>query len=349
MKIVNKNMKKVNLIAIVALSAAIVGCKEEIKETSVVEKVEVVRVEAAKDQMVSTNISYNGSIEPLKMNNISSSAPGRIDAILVEVGDNVKRGQIVAKMDRSQQIQQEISLQNLAADLLRLTELFEAGGVSKQTVDQMQAQYDVAKKALDFTTENTTLNSPINGVVTARNFDNGDIFSMSPTSTGAAAIVTVMQIDSVKLRVNVSENYFSNIKTGMPITLRTDSYPNEVFNGKVSLIYPLVDAASHTFTVEVTIPNKNLKLRPGMYTNVNINLGEKSAITVSDKAVQKQQGSNERYVFVVENGVAKRRTVVAAEINSLDREILSGVKPGDMIVVDGASRLLDGDKVKIVK
>lgn len=342
-------MKKVNLIAIVALSAAIVGCKEEVKETSVVEKVEVVRVEVAKAQMVSTNISYNGSIEPLKMNNISSSAPGRIDEILVEVGDKVKRGEVVAKMDRSQQIQQEISLQNLAADLLRLTELFEAGGVSKQTVDQMQAQYDVAKKALDFTIENTTLNSPINGVVTARNFDNGDIFSMSPTSTGAAAIVTVMQIDSVKLRVNVSENYFANIKIGMPITLRTDSYPNEVFNGKVSLIYPLVDAASHTFTVEVTIPNKNLKLRPGMYTNVNINLGEKSAITVNDKAVQKQQGSNERYVFVVKDGVAKRRTITAAEINSHDREILSGVKVGDMIVVDGASRLLDGDKVKIVK
>lgn len=349
-------MKMQNLVVALAMVSVLtmVSCgsgeKKEVKneETQVV-KGKIVTVGDVKANTVPETVTYNGTIEPLKKNNIASASPLRIDKIFVEVGDKVKNGSIVAEMDKSQMIQQELQLENLATDLTRLEELYKSGGVAKQQVDQLRTQYSVAKKALNYLKENATLRSPINGVVTGRYYDNGDMFSMTPNSAGVVAVVTVMQIDSVKVRVNVSEEYFTKVKNGMDIEINSDSYPDDVFHGKVSLIFPLVDAATHSFTVEVTIPNKDLRLRPGMFTKVDLKIGTKDLVILDDKAVQKQIGSNEKYVYVVKDGVANHRSVIVGRTYNDYTEVISGLEIGEQVVVKGAGRLLDGDKVEVVK
>lgn len=346
-------MKIRNLFALMAFITAftMVSCNGEKKksDTTEVVKPKSVAIGDVRAKEASELVSYNGNIEPLKRNNIASSSPLRIENIFVEVGDKVKQNAIVAEMDKSQLAQQLLQIENLAVDLERLEALYKSGGVSKQQVDQLSTQFNVAKKALNYLLENTTLRSPINGVVTARYYDDGDMFSMSPNSAGVVAIVTVMQMDSVKVRINVNEEYFTKVKYGMPLELTTDSYKDEIFTGKVSLIYPLIDAATHTFTVEVTIPNKNMRLRPGMFTKVNLNIGTKQLIVVDDMAVQKQIGSNEKYVFVVKDDVVSRRSVTVGRIYNDFTEITSGLEIGETVVVKGAGRLLEGDKVEIVK
>lgn len=312
-------------------------------------KGKIVTVGDVRANTVPETITYNGTIEPLKKNNIGSSSPLRIDEIFVEVGDKVKNGSVVAEMDKSQMIQQELQLENLATDLSRLEELYKSGGVSKQQVDQLRTQHSVTKKALSYLKENATLRSPINGVVTGRYYDNGDMFSMSPNAAGVVAIVTVMQIDSVKVRINISEEYFTKVKNGMGMDIKSDSYPGELFHGKVSLIFPLVDAATHSFTVEVTIPNRDLRLRPGMFTKVDLMLGTKDLVIIDDMAIQKQIGSNEKYVFVVKDGVASHRSVVVGRTYNDYSEVISGLEIGEQVVVKGAGRLLDGDAVEVVK
>ncbi len=330
------------LAAVVAVSWLVVGCdapkKDSKAATEEVKKAEIVATQKAVMSDIMQSITYNGNIEPYKTNNITPPMPLRIAENFIEVGDMVKSGDIIAEMDKNQLIQQEIQYNNLKTELTRLEELYKAGGVAKQQLDQMQVQYDVATKALNYLKENSTLLSPINGVITARNYDKGDMY-------GQKAVATVMQIDSVKVRVNVSEKYFTNITKGMNVEITTENYPDKVFNGKISLIFPLIDAATRSFTVEITIPNKDMLLRPGMYTNVAINLGELRVVTVPDKAIQKQIGSNERFVYVVVGDTAIRKAVTVGAINNQRAEILSGVTAGDNVITEGAGRLIDGDKV----
>jgi RND family efflux transporter MFP subunit len=144
--------------------------------------------------------------------------------------------------------------------------------------------------------ENTVLRSPVNGIVTARNYDAGDMYAM------AAPVYVVEQISPVKLKVSVSEKLFTQIKKGMEVDVKLDVYGDEIFKGKVSLVYPTIDAATRTFPVEITIANANQRVRPGMFARVTFSYGTAHHVVVPDKAVVKQTGSGDRYVYVLENG-----------------------------------------------
>jgi RND family efflux transporter MFP subunit len=187
------------------------------------------------------------------------------------------------------------------------------------------------------------LRSPISGIVTARNYDNGDVFGVQP-------ILTVQQLNPLKALVNVSESYFSKVTLNMPVDIQLDVYRSEVFAGNVTLIYPTIDPSTHTFGVEVTIKNNDMRVRPGMYARVTLNFGTQQSILVPDMAVQRQVGSNDKYVYVVENdSIAKYRKIELGQRLGDMYEILSGLQDGDQVVSAGQNRLIDGTKVEIVK
>ena len=134
----------------------------------------------------------------------------------VEVGDRVTKGQDLFLMDRTQLYQLKVQLSSLAKDLARLDTLMATGSAKQQQYDQMKTQYDVMKTNVDFMEENTLLKAPFNGVVTGKYFENGELYSGTPTTaTGRAAVVTVMQVNPLKVNVNVSEQYYPLIKRGM--------------------------------------------------------------------------------------------------------------------------------------
>ena len=158
-----------------------------------------------------------------------------------------------------------------------------------------------------------------------------------------------MQIDPLKVLVNISEQYYPEVKVGMPVDLRVDIFPDEEFTGTVSLIYPALDAATRTFRVEVRVPNTRGKLRPGMYARTTFDMGEKPGTLVPDVAIQKQVGTAERYLYViVGDTVAERRSVeVGRQIG--DRvDILRGVAPGEQVATTALSRLYDGAAVEVL-
>ena len=151
---------------------------------------------------------------------------------------------------------------------------------------------DVKKTSYRNLLENTSLLSPISGIITARNYDNGDMYN------GNTPVLVVEQIVPVKLLINISENYFSKIKKGSPVKVKFDVFEGEVFNGKISLIYPTINAATRTFPVELVLDNKDMKVRPGMFARVEVNFGSENHVVVPDLAIVKQAGSGDRYVFV---------------------------------------------------
>lgn len=205
----------------------------------------------------------------------------------------------------------------------------------------MRTQYETAKTSYENLDENTVLVSPVNGVVTARNFDDGDIAS--------GAILTVMQIQPVKVLVNVSESDFTKVKQGMPVDVNVEVYGDELFKGNVSLIHPTIDASTRTFVTEINIPNADNRIRPGMFARVNIDFGAADRVVVPDRAVIKRSGSGDRFVYVYKDGKVSFNQVQLGRHIDDTYELISGVESGSMVVTAGHTRLKNGDSVKIAE
>lgn len=336
-------MKKINLFYTTALCLAMLtACTGAKEEAQTVEKVESVKLETAFMQEVPQTMTYTATVQPDKRNAITSSMPSRIREIYVEVGDHVKKGQLLVELDASNIMQQKVQLDNLELEYNRAKELVAVGGASQQQLDQITTQFEAAKTSYDNLLENTKLLSPVTGVVTARNFDSGDL--------AQGAILTVMQINPVKIVINVSESEFTKVKMGMPIDITLDVYGDELFKGKVSLIYPTIDPATRTFGVEVEIPNANNRIRPGMFARATINFGSVERIVVADRAVVKRPGSGDRFVYVYNNDgtVSYVKVELGRHIDTV-YEVLSGLDHEAQVVVAGQSRLSDGMKVQVVE
>ena len=336
-------MKVINLSRFALLLGATIlfSCGTKTEEKTEVVKPKV-KVETAINSDVLQSQDYTATIESDVVNKISPAMPARIRKIYVEVGDRVRRGQTLVSLDQTNLSQQQTQIANLERDLQRYKELYEVGGISKQQLEQLQVQLDVAKSTSNNLAENTTLVSPINGIVTERNYDSGDMPS-------GMHILTIENFNPVKLKVNISENLFTSISKGMEVKVKLEVYPDDDFTGKISLIYPTINQASHTFPVEITIPNSDSRIRPGMFARVNLNLGTNENILVSDASVLKQTGSNDRHVFVIKDGKADKKVINVGQHLGDHYEVLSGIEAGDEIVVAGASRLSDKEDVEVVK
>lgn len=276
-------------------------------------------------------------------NNIAPSSPVRIDKIFVEVGDHVSKGQRLVQMDAANLKQTKLQLDNQEVEFKRIDELYKVGGASKSEWDAAKMAYDVKKTAYQNLLENTSLLSPISGVVTARNYDSGDMYS------GGNPVLTVEKITPVKLLINVSEVYFTKVKKGAPVDVKLDVYGDEAFEGKISLIYPTIDPTTRTFQVEIQLPNQNQKVRPGMFARASLNFGTEENVVVPDLAIVKQAGAGDRYVYVYKDGKVTYNKVELGRRMGAEYELKSGVPNNSQVVIAGQTRLINGTEVEVEK
>lgn len=338
-----KRFGKIQLMTLIA-AALFTSCGSgEKKDDAAANKEEVAKVKLAlvKTEPVDQTEDFTATVEADVKNNIAPSSPVRIDKIFVEVGDHVRKGQTLVQMDAAGLIQSKAQLDNLIMEFNRIDELYKVGGASKSEWDAKKTSMDVARTAYDNLSENTKLVSPINGVVTARNYDNGDMYS------GSNPVLTVEQIVPVKLMINVSEGYFSQVKKGMPATIKLDVYGDEEFMGKVNLIYPTIDSSTRTFPVEVVLQNKDERVRPGMFARVTLSFGVLDHVVVPDQAIVKQVGSGERFVYVYKDGKVSYNKVELGRRMGSEYELKSGVENGAQVVIAGQSRLTNGAEVQV--
>ena len=340
-------MKYIKLSIITLAAALMTACGQKDNKTATSgqdapKAAPVVSIVTAQAEDVDITNTFTSNIEPFATNNIVSQTAGRIVSINAEVGQKVRKGQVLAKMDDVNLAKTRMQYINDSTELARLTQLYNIGAVAQADYDLAKLSLNVTKKTYGNLAENTYLRSPINGVVTARNYDKGDMYSMTQP------IFVVEQIQPVKMLVNVSESLFTQVHHGMEFDITVDAYPNEVFKGKVNLLYPTVNAATHTFPVEVICENKDERLRPGMFARVTANFGTNHHIVVPDNAVVKQQGSGEHFVYVLQPDNTVKYTLVELGKRMGNRyEIVSGLNEGDRIVTEGQVRLKDGVNVTV--
>ena len=338
-----KTIFRTAIIASAAVLAVACGTKSTKNAAApVAEVVPTVSVVEVSARMVPQTAVYTSTVQPFVKNNIAPQMAGRITKINAEIGDFVKKGQVLAEIDKASLQQAQLQLLNQEVELERLRTLYEAGAVSKSDFDSIELAYNVTKTQVENLLENTVLCSPIDGVVTARNYDVGDMYAMS------SPIYTVEQIKPVKLLVAVSESDYTKVKNGDSVEVKADALPELTFYGKIEKIYPTVDAATRTFNVEVLVPNNYSSLRPGMFTRVTVDFGSNNNVVIPDVAVVKQQGSGERFVYVLNaDGTVTYKKVELGRRMGAEYEVLSGLEDGDKIVTGGQIRLKDGVKVTV--
>ena len=342
------------------IAAMLVSCSKSSDKASATasqeEEAPLVKIEKVYETDVDQKGVYTSSVEADLINNISSSTPNRIKAIYVDEGMTVTAGQKLVELDdvnivnyEAQVANAKANLENVQTNYNRALQLYNIGGGTKQNVDAMETQLITARNSLTSAErtlrnarENTVLTAPISGVVTARNYDPGDM-------TGALPILTIAKVNPVKVVCNISESEFSKVKKGMVADCTFDTYGSEVFQGTVTMVSPTIDASSRSFGVEVTVPNPQSRILPGMFGRVTFNFGQERHVVVPDQAVVKQPGSGNQYVYVYKDGKVSYNRVELGQRTGTAYEIISGVSDGDEVVVSGQARLANGMEVRVMK
>lgn len=336
---------KIKDLAFVTLIFLVASCGNKSKnKQSTAEELPQVKITTVTSQSVVQSDVYTATVESEVKNNISPNVPYRIERIFCEVGDKVRKGQLLVQLDGSNLRQMKLQIDNQTVDYNRIKSLYEVGGVSKAEFDNVQTQLNVLNSQYKQLAQNTRLLAPISGIVTARNYDNGDMYSGTP-------ILTIEQTNPVKVIVKVSETRYKDIKKGQKIDITLDAYEGEHFEGTVTVITPTIDPVTHTFPIEVRINNASQKVCPGMFARATINYGSQEHVMVPDEALVKQIGAGDRYVYVFnpsDSTVSYNKVILGKHFDD-KYEIISGISSGSQVVIAGQSRLANGRKVKVLK
>ena len=342
----NRIVRNTLLLTAVVLLASCGGKKEERQATTTKKEAEKVKVQTLQNERIAKQLELSTTLEGYETMNISPSITGHIEHIYVEVGSRVQKGSMLVRMDQTQLNTTRINLNNTKTELDRVAALKASGSISQQVYDQTKAGYDQLVETERFQNENTFVKAQFAGVISAKNYEDGEMYTGAP-------ILTLTQISRLKAIINIPETYYPLVKQGMKVDVYSDIYPDKVFPATIEIVYPTIDPTSHTFQAKLNIPNGGEKIRPGMFVRTMLSLGEIDAIVVPYQSVLKLTGSNDRYVFINQEGTAHRVAVTLGQRFDDRIEIIpltpGDLKDGDQLVVTGQARLVDGSKLEIVK
>ena len=348
-------MKTIFKISMVLLAAfAVTSCQPGGKEDAAGDETEEVKVfpvrvlEVQRDSITKT-LDYTANLTAFKEIHYAPASPGRIDKVNVEVGDRIRKGQVLVELDKTQLNTAKTQLASATDSYKRIKTLYEQGSFAEQQYEQTKTQYELAQQNVKFLSENATLVSPINGIVTGKYFENGEMFSGAPnTQAGKAAVVSIMQVNPMKALVSISQTFYKDVKIGMKAQISSDILPDEVFSGKVTRVYPTINTMTRTFQTEVVIENTGEILRPGMYAKIEIALVEENVIMLPAISVLKQSGTNNRHIFVYENGKARLIQVEMGKRIDDHVEVTANENlEGKALIIEGQSRLVNGSDVRM--
>jgi RND family efflux transporter MFP subunit len=325
---------------------------------------------------VAEHITVVGSLIGASTVTVVPKTSGRLESVNVKLGDRVSKGQLLAKLEdseiREQAIQadasfevskatvrqQEANLKFADTSLARSKNLFTRNLVSRQTLDDAEAQFEASQAQLDLaraqfqaakarrdeaqiTLSNTRIISPVDGFVGSRNLDPGAYASAS-TPLGS-----VVDIRTIRLVANIVERDLGKITVGMEAGVGVDAYPGETFKGRVARLAPVLDPSTRTAQMEVEIVNESYRLKPGMYARVRFTVLEHpNALVIPRNALVEIEGK--RGVFLAVNKVAQFRPVQTGIQEQDNVEVVSGLSERDSIVTTGSSALRDGDPIQLV-
>lgn len=301
-------------------------------------------------------LEYDGDVAPIVQANVFSRVNGLIDALYTDMGKTVRAGQLLALIDTSAAYQAEMqtaaAYYNAKAAEARERQLAAKNLVSQQDLDNAiatlrstQAAYEANRVLLDY----SKIRAPFRGIVTKRWLDAGSVVTSNPiVGNSNSTIFTIMDIDTVKIDVNVLDKDVAKIPQVQRASATVDVIPGREFRAIVSRAAQAVTTTTRTMPVEILIPNRDEAIKPGEFARVTLVLGENpQAITVPPEAVLSDNIGT--YVYVLQDGVAKRRAVQTGVTQNGRLEITSGLDGSENIIVVGQTFVHNNGKVTVVK
>jgi len=336
------------LLTVVLFSVFFYSCGKSIdpaNEKNV--KLPLVKVQDISPTTFTDNFKVLGVIKPYATAKISSEEGGLILDITKKKGDKVGAGQVVVRLKKDvetatyEQMLAQYQLAKLNFD--KQEELWKENATTEIQYLTAKWQLEAAGKGLDVLKthiQKQYVTSPISGVVDEKYMNKGEM-----TAPGVP-ILNIVDVSRVKVTAGIPESYIDIVKLGQSVKITIDVLPEVEFNGKISYLSPTLATGSRTFEIEVIIDNKDRVLKPEMNANVEIARMEKDNSIVIQQDIIVDNG-DQKYVFVVENGTAKKREIETDGRNGNSVLISKGLNAGDKIIYEGFQSVNDGDKVKI--
>ncbi|MDH7577562.1 MAG: efflux RND transporter periplasmic adaptor subunit [Bacillota bacterium] len=316
---------------------------------------------------------FTGRVAPRVEVNVLPKVSGRIRAVSVDVGDRVRTGQVLVQLDDTEiaaQVRQAeaalavaeagaraaaANLEDARRNLERVKELYDAGAATLQQLEQAQLRYDQAAAGVNeaqveqaraalgaarIQLDNTVITAPLTGIVAARFAEAGEMASPGQP------LLTLVDIDQVQVEISVTEAEVNKLRRGQEVPVTVAAAGEKPLTGRITSLAPAADTRSKMFPVKITLPNRDHRLKPGMFAGVGISTEvRRQVLRVPVAAVlEKEEGT---FVYVVEDGCARARQVETGLSDGKFTEIKSGLREGEQVVVSGQEFLVDGVKAVV--
>lgn len=313
------------------------------------ERVMPVSVVSVPTQDISLYIETTGTLHPDNEVVVGAEIEGKIDAINLEEGDQIKKDDRVAKIEDTNLAlklkETDANLRFSRSELTRKSKLFTDGLLTQQQFDEAKTRFDLAQVSYGLAKESlrkTKITAPISGYIKEKIVSAGEYVKVG------APLVKIVKLDPLRLKASIPEALAGRLSLGQRVELEVKAFPGEKFSGDVAIINPNVDEASRSLMFEARIPNRNGRLKPGFFANLRLITGTKrNAVVVSEGAIITRE--NEDIVFVVKDGIANKRIIEPGERLDGKIEVIRGLDKDEKVVVVGNHDLMDKTKVRVIK
>ncbi|QEK11798.1 efflux RND transporter periplasmic adaptor subunit [Crassaminicella thermophila] len=361
--------------AILLITLLSTGCEKKNKVFAKQEKLIRVKTEKVSKKNLILKTTLSGKIKPFEESSIVPKIPGKVTSVNVEIGDRVKKGDILFKLDQQDMlnaVKQAEAAYNLAVANFNLTKesfenskrnferskvLYKQGAISKQAFEQSKLQASDAKlEAAKASVEQARINlenaklklsdcivkAPISGFITSVGINKGEMASSNMPA------VTIANLDTVIIETSISEHLINKVHKGDEVDVFIKSASQKPFKGKISALSPAPTKNGLTYPIKIALDNKDALVKAGMFAEISIVSDKKeNIIAIPSDAIVIKDGNE--VVFLIDNNQAKEQKVSLGLDNGKYVEILKGLKEGDIIVIKGQNYLEEGNKIEIIK
>lgn len=331
--------RRIKVALVVAALALAMGCGKKTEKANATKIAMPVTISTAKIGNVEKTIAVSGRLEGGKDVYIAPEMPGTIAKLHAHEGDKVQKGELLVEMKPENLEQVKAQYDNAKKTFDRMKSLLADGAISQQQYDGAKAGYQAAKAAYDQVKRNTKLTAPFSGIVVSRYFDENDMFAPGYKP----GILRLARLDKMKLTVRFGEMDFPKLREGLKVVVSIDAYPDSTFTGKLIRLSPGADPLSGTFTGEIEIDNPHNLLTTGLYSSGKVIYQEKDSVLTAPASALLPDST----IFVFKGGTVHEHKVKVGMTDTDAIEILSGIQPGDRVVVTGNIGLRDGMTVKV--
>lgn len=310
---------------------------------------DAVPVETATVDRRAISASYSGTatLEAVNEAQVVSKTSGVLLELMVEEGDQVRTGQVLARLDPDRKglalAQAQSQLQKLQSEYARSEELFARQLVSADQHERLRAELDIQRSALDIARlelSYTRITAPIDGVIAEREVKQGNLIQPNQS------LFRIVDDSTLEAVLNVPERELATMRVGLPVSMQVDAVPGQRFEGQVARVSPVVDSGSGTFRVTTQFSSQD-RLRPGMFGRVGV-VHDQRVDVLSVPRASLIEGDGMTSVFAVRDGTAVRTAVELGYINGTFAEIRGGIEEGAQVVTVGKVTLRDGSRVQVL-